>query len=88
MALFGLNSGIREKRTNHVFLYQGVDAEYVSLESVIEPSYVVKNGLNQDFYDYLAGQLAKKLKACGSRVPVITGRPFFSLQQLIVRIWY
>lgn len=51
----------------------GVDAEYVSLENIIESSYIAKGGLNQEFYDYLAGQLAKRLKLCGSKVPVITG---------------
>lgn len=51
----------------------GVDAEYVSLENIIDPSYVAKAGLNQEFYDYLARQFAKRLKLCGSKVPVITG---------------
>lgn len=46
----------------------------MSLENIIEPSYIVKNGLNQEFYDYLAGQLGKRLKSCGNKVPVVTGK--------------
>lgn len=45
----------------------------MSLENIVESSHV-KAGLNQEFYDYLAGQLAKRLKLCGSKVPVITGK--------------
>ena len=54
-------------------MLQGVDAEYVCLDNVIDPSYAAKNGLNQEFYDYLATELAKKLNACGNKVPVVTG---------------
>ena len=50
----------------------------MSLENIIDPSYVAKAGLNQEFYDYLARQFAKRLKLCGSKVPVITGKPHLS----------
>ncbi|KAI5806645.1 Aspartate/glutamate/uridylate kinase [Peziza echinospora] len=51
----------------------GVDAEYVSLESIIPPTYQAKNGLTQEFYDYLAVRLGERLRECGDRIPVVTG---------------
>ena len=62
-----------------------MDAEYVSMENIIEPSHVGKAGLNQEFYDYLAKQLAKRVKLCGSKVPVITGKPHLSGDSTILR---
>lgn len=52
---------------------QGVDAEYVNLENVIPSNYILKNGLTQDFYDYLATAFATRLKECGNKIPVVTG---------------
>ncbi len=50
---------------------RGVDSVYVDLSDVIkfDPS----GGLNQRFYDLLAGALAQTLVHCGDRVPVLTG---------------
>ena len=52
---------------------QGIGAEYVNLDNIVDPSYITKNGLNQEFYDYLAVEFAKRLRACGNKVPVVTG---------------
>ncbi|KAI5838777.1 Aspartate/glutamate/uridylate kinase [Morchella snyderi] len=52
---------------------RGVDAEYVNLDSIIPSSYMVKKGLDQEFYDYLPKQLAERIQLCGDRVPVVTG---------------
>ncbi|KAF9652578.1 aspartate kinase [Thelephora ganbajun] len=56
---------------------QGVDAEYVSLDSVVpdmEEDFDMHGPtLDQRFYDRLAVTLAERVKQCGSRVPVVTG---------------
>ncbi|KAF9788353.1 Aspartate/glutamate/uridylate kinase [Thelephora terrestris] len=56
---------------------QGVDAEYVSLDSVVpdidEDSDSHGPTLDQQFYDKLAVAFAERVKQCGSRVPVVTG---------------
>ncbi|KAL7267219.1 Aspartokinase [Rhizina undulata] len=52
---------------------RGVDAEYVNLENIIHNSYVAKNGLTQEFYDFLAKALAEKIAECENKVPVVTG---------------
>ena len=54
---------------------QGVDAEYVSLESVV-PSYdEVDGALGQDFYDLVSDAFAERIRQCEPRVPVVTGSP-------------
>jgi hypothetical protein len=56
-------------------LMQGVDAEYVSLESVV-PSYdEVDGALGQDFYDRVSDAFAERIRQCEPRVPVVTGSP-------------
>lgn len=56
---------------------QGVDAEYVSLDSVVpdieEDHDLHGPTLDQRFYDRLAAVLAEHVKQCGPRVPVVTG---------------
>lgn len=65
-------------------LRQGIDAELVSLESIVEaageddePSTGKENGghLGQAFYDRLSKRLGDRLLECGDRVPVVTGTP-------------
>ncbi len=56
-------------------LSQGVDAEYLSLESVV-PSYDEADGaLGQDFYDRVSDAFAERIRQCEPRVPVVTGSP-------------
>ena len=55
-----------------------MDAEYVSLDSVVpdmeEDFDTLGPTLDQRFYDKLAAALAERVKQCGPRVPVVTGR--------------
>lgn len=62
---------------------QGVDAELVSLESIVEVSgdedelSTSTDGqpqLGQLFYDRLSKRLGERLAECGNRVPVVTGK--------------
>lgn len=50
---------------------RGVDSCCVDLSDVI--SFKVSNGIDQDFYRRLAAALAEKVRACGAKVPIITG---------------
>lgn len=52
---------------------QGIDAEYVNLENIIPSTYIVKKGLDQEFYNFLAKQLGERIKLIEGKVPVITG---------------
>lgn len=50
---------------------RGVDTCYVDLSDVI--AFKVSNGIDQEFYRHLAAALAERVRACGGKVPVITG---------------
>ncbi|KAI4134550.1 MAG: hypothetical protein LQ347_001425 [Umbilicaria vellea] len=50
---------------------QGVDTCYVDLSDVI--AFKVSNGIDPNFYLHLAAALAERIKACGRKVPVMTG---------------
>jgi aspartate kinase len=50
---------------------QGVDSEYVDLSKVID--FETDGRLNQQFYDHVARNIANRLQACGSKIPVVTG---------------
>ncbi|KAM0749063.1 aspartate kinase [Meredithblackwellia eburnea MCA 4105] len=63
---------------------QGIDAELVSLENIVEAAGVDEDGtaaatadsgnsLGQTFYDRLSKRLGERLLECGDRVPVVTG---------------
>lgn len=66
---------------------QGIDSELVSLENIIDstiaageesaaPSTSHDQGvaqLDQSFYDRLSARLGDRIRACGGRVPVVTG---------------
>ncbi|MGK0290133.1 MAG: aspartate kinase [bacterium] len=49
---------------------QGIDAEYVNLDQLIDRDFAE---LNQDFYDYLKTRLANIVEELGNKVPVVTG---------------
>jgi aspartate kinase len=52
---------------------RGIDAEYVSLESVVPPHDEVDGTLGQDFYDRVSDAFAERIRQCKPRVPVVTG---------------
>lgn len=59
------------------FYYQGIDAQYVSLEDIVPPydtDIDSDDALGQDFYDNLAIALGTRLQECAPRVPVVTGK--------------
>ncbi|KAI9314893.1 Aspartate/glutamate/uridylate kinase [Dichotomocladium elegans] len=51
-----------------------VDATFVSFENIVDRDFEV---LDQRFYDYLAERMAERIRACGDKVPVVTG--FFGI---------
>ncbi|KAI8329874.1 Aspartate/glutamate/uridylate kinase [Chlamydoabsidia padenii] len=53
---------------------RGIDAQFVSLENIIDREFQV---LDQAFYDYLAEKMANAVLQCGNKVPVVTG--FFGI---------
>lgn len=55
-----------------VLLSQGIDAEYVNLEKLIEKEFDESN-ITQSFYDYIAERLGEVTKKLGNKVPVVTG---------------
>ena len=50
---------------------RGIDAQIVDLSDIIEPT--PAHQLDQSFYTDLTDVLATKVKACGQRIPVVTG---------------
>ncbi|KAL8827372.1 MAG: hypothetical protein Q9191_003221 [Dirinaria sp. TL-2023a] len=50
---------------------RGVDSKFVDLSGIIK--FKVPHGLDQEFYQRLAGALAREVEACGNQVPVMTG---------------
>ncbi|KGY14905.1 hypothetical protein PABG_12180 [Paracoccidioides brasiliensis Pb03] len=50
----------------------GVDSEYIDLSDIVDFAINVQS-LDQAFYDRLAAALGENIKACGRKVPVITG---------------
>ena len=53
--------------------HQGVDAEFVDLGNIVGQDFDSTN-LDQEFYDDLARRIAERIKECGNRVPVVTGK--------------
>jgi hypothetical protein len=65
---------------------QGIDSELVVLDNIVDATmssvsdHFTSSGdqgvaqLGQDFYDQLAARLGERIRECGARVPVITGR--------------
>lgn len=73
-------------RCSRPFLVQGIDAELVSLENIIDWDVLGEEGegaggkaadgppqLGQAFYSRLSQRLGQRLAECGDRVPVVTG---------------
>jgi aspartate kinase len=54
----------------HLLNSMGIEAEYVDLSSIVDRDFTETN---QQFYAYIQGRLKERIKACGSRVPVLTG---------------
>lgn len=51
--------------------HQDVDAQFVSLENIIDRDF---EKLDQEFYDYLAKKMAQAVEQCGNKVPIVTGK--------------
>ncbi|CAG8693234.1 2603_t:CDS:2, partial [Acaulospora colombiana] len=51
----------------------GINAEFISLESVIKQGKFDRTDLDHAFYDYLADIISSEVKKCGDSVPVVTG---------------
>ena len=63
--------------SSHRKYYQGIDAEYVSLEDIVagidDNDGYVDGILDEKFYDKLALALGERVRQCSPRVPVVTG---------------
>ena len=55
-----------------VFNDRGIDAQFVNLSNAIDIT-VLKNGLDQDFYEKLGREFAEEVRKCNNKVPVLTG---------------
>lgn len=70
----------------YLIIFQGVDAEYVSLENIVPfpddgEVQAETETLGQEFYDKVAAAVGKRILECGPRVPVVTG----TLSELVSR---
>ncbi|KIY68036.1 aspartate kinase [Cylindrobasidium torrendii FP15055 ss-10] len=74
-SIIGLGERLACKYMAAVLRDQGIDAEYVSLEDIVPDMDDEYSGgsLNQEFYDRVAEAVGERVRACGSRVPVVTG---------------
>ncbi|KAG8744315.1 Aspartokinase [Ceratobasidium sp. 414] len=76
-SILGVGERLACKLVATVLRDRGVDAEFVSLESIV-PAYESDTEstniqLDQAFYDSLARAVGERLEQCGRRVPVVTG---------------
>ncbi|PKY05358.1 aspartokinase [Aspergillus campestris IBT 28561] len=51
---------------------RGVDSQFVDLTEIIDFP-ISSQGLDQSFYDHLSNSLAREVRACHGKVPVVTG---------------
>ncbi|KAI1797984.1 aspartate kinase [Ganoderma leucocontextum] len=76
-SIIGFGERLGCKLVTAVLRDRNIDAEFVSLENIIPLSegenFSDSDTLPQDFYDRVADLVAEKIKACGNRVPVVTG---------------
>ncbi|OSD08786.1 aspartate kinase [Trametes coccinea BRFM310] len=76
-SIIGFGERLGCKLVTAVLRDRNIDAEFVSLESIVPPSesenFSDSDTLGQDFYDRLADIVAERIKQCGNRVPVVTG---------------
>ncbi|KAF8991723.1 hypothetical protein BDZ89DRAFT_1151387 [Hymenopellis radicata] len=74
-SIVGLGERLACKYMTAVVRDQGIDAEYVSLEDIVpemdDDTYT--GSLDQAFYDRLSVAVGERVRACGARVPVVTG---------------
>ncbi|KAG9080648.1 Aspartokinase, partial [Ceratobasidium sp. 370] len=76
-SILGVGERLACKLVATVLRDRGVDAEFVSLESIV-PAYESDTEstniqLDQAFYDSVARAVGERLEQCGRRVPVVTG---------------
>ncbi|KAG8788263.1 Aspartokinase [Ceratobasidium sp. 428] len=76
-SILGVGERLACKLVATVLRDRGVDAEFVSLESIV-PAYDGDTDggdtqLDQAFYDSVARAVGERLEQCGRRVPVVTG---------------
>ncbi|KAI0747024.1 aspartate kinase [Daedaleopsis nitida] len=76
-SIIGFGERLGCKLITAILRDRNIDAEFVSLESVIpaaeSESISDSETLDQDFYDRVADLVAERIKQCGNRVPVVTG---------------
>ncbi|KAM5532163.1 hypothetical protein V8D89_014188 [Ganoderma adspersum] len=76
-SIIGFGERLGCKLVTAVLRDRNIDAEFVSLENIIPLSetenFSDSDTLPQDFYDRIADLVAERIKACGNRVPVVTG---------------
>ncbi|TBU45137.1 aspartate kinase [Dichomitus squalens] len=76
-SIIGFGERLGCKLVAAVLRDRNIDAEFVSLENIIPLSegenFSDSDTLPQDFYDRVADLVAERVKACGNRVPVVTG---------------
>ncbi|KAG9074471.1 Aspartokinase [Ceratobasidium sp. UAMH 11750] len=76
-SILGVGERLACKLVATVLRDRGVDAEFVSLESIVPPYESDMESTNvqldQAFYDSVARAVGERLEQCGRRVPVVTG---------------
>ncbi|KAF8605550.1 aspartate kinase [Ceratobasidium sp. AG-I] len=75
--ILGVGEKLSCKLVTTVLRDRGIDAEFVSLESIV-PDYEsdadeCNTQLDQAFYDSVAKAVGERLEQCGPRIPVVTG---------------
>lgn len=82
-SIVGLGERLACKYMTAVLRDQGIDAEYVSLEDIVPEmdDDTFTGSLDQAFYDRLSVAVGERIRACGARVPIVTG--MFSLSLLV-----
>lgn len=69
--IIGTGEKLSARILSGVLQDNGVQAEYINLEAVVEKGKFKE--VNKDFCAYLQKKLAEIIKNCGSRIPVVTG---------------
>ncbi|KAF8899856.1 Aspartate/glutamate/uridylate kinase [Mucidula mucida] len=74
-SIVGLGERLACKYMTAVLRDQGIDAEYVSLEDIVPEmdDDTFTGSLDQAFYDRLSVAVGERIRACGARVPIVTG---------------
>lgn len=61
------------ERHQVLMVRQGIEAEYVNLEGIMDSTHNTKNGLDQELCEVFAGRLANRIQECRGKLPVVTG---------------